>query len=319
MTVSAAAPQTERPAGLIERLVGETAEPAKVVAAAKAIGERALPMLAKSLFELAGAPLQVELETVDLGRMSDAFLVEGETEPLAIAASANSPDALLLSLDTAGLSMFIGLTFGAGPESQPAPIDRPLSRIDRQVTGHVFRSIAESLNGSGQRALDIRFPLPQPIAGEDRRRQVHRDGPSARLTYRVSTPGGSGCVFVTMPQRIVLTRRGGEEIAAGPAKEWKARFSGEVMRSRVMLKATMSLGRLTLGEISALRPGQVLELSAAAPGEARLSARDNALFVCEFGKLGQNYTVRIKQPVDPEQELISGLMPATAVHAGVEL
>ncbi|TIL62581.1 MAG: flagellar motor switch protein FliM, partial [Mesorhizobium sp.] len=42
---------------------------------------------------------------------------------------------------------------------------------------------------------------------------------------------------------------------------------------------------------------------------ARLSARDKTLFVCEFGKLGQNYTVRVRHPYDAGQDFIDGLMP----------
>ncbi|RVC06359.1 flagellar motor switch protein FliM, partial [Mesorhizobium sp. M7A.F.Ca.CA.002.15.2.1] len=38
-------------------------------------------------------------------------------------------------------------------------------------------------------------------------------------------------------------------------------------------------------------------------------------FVCEFGKLGQNYTVRIRQPYDAGQDFIDGLMPAAAGRA----
>jgi flagellar motor switch protein FliM len=40
-----------------------------------------------------------------------------------------------------------------------------------------------------------------------------------------------------------------------------------------------------------------------------LSARKKTLFVCEFGKLGQNYTVRVKHPFDAAQEFIDGLLP----------
>jgi flagellar motor switch protein FliM len=295
--------------GLIERLVGETAEPARVAAAARAIGERALPVIAKSLTELLASPFQVELDAVELGRIGEVFQVDNDAEPMTVAASANSPDALLLSMDEPAISLFTGLFFGGGADAAPAAIGRPLSAVERQVAARTFRCLAEALNGSGQRALNLRFPLPAPIFGEDRRRQVHRDGPSARLVFKFWNAGGIGRVCVTMPQRIVLSKRG-DDAKAGPAAEWQARFGGEVMRSKVVLDATMSLGRLTLGEISALRPGQVLEFTAEAPGEARLSAKDNALFVCEFGKLGQHYTVRIKHPFDPEQELIDGLMSA---------
>lgn len=53
----------------------------------------------------------------------------------------------------------------------------------------------------------------------------------------------------------------------------------------------------------------MLEIEENAQGRARLSARNKTLFVCEFGKLGQNYTVRINQPYDAGQDFIDGLMP----------
>jgi flagellar motor switch protein FliM len=80
------------------------------------------------------------------------------------------------------------------------------------------------------------------------------------------------------------------------------------MRSAVTLDATMPLSRLTLGQIAGFAPGQVIELDEGAQVNARLRARDRTLFVCEFGKLGQNYTVRIRHPYDAGQDFIDGLM-----------
>lgn len=71
----------------------------------------------------------------------------------------------------------------------------------------------------------------------------------------------------------------------------------------------MPLARMTLGDIAALVPGQVIELEETAQTNARLTARNKTLFVCEFGKLGQNYTVRIRHPYDAGQDFIDGLMP----------
>ena len=66
------------------------------------------------------------------------------------------------------------------------------------------------------------------------------------------------------------------------------------MRSSVRLEAMMPLTRLTLGEIAGLHEGQIIEIDATAQSAALLSARNKTLFVCEFGKLGQNYTVRVE-------------------------
>jgi flagellar motor switch protein FliM len=294
---------------LVERLIGDTAEPDKVTAAARALGERALPPIAKALSQLVPSLLQIELESVELGRISQVFLTESDNEPLTVAPSTNSPDALILSMDAAAVSLFTGLLFGAASDASLAPIERPLSAIELDIGGMVFQGIAEALNGSGARALNVRFPLPRPIAGEDRRKQVHRDGPSARLIFRIFNEGGSGLFCVTMPQRIVLSTRGVDDAGQAGSGEWQARLGGEVMRSKVAVEATVSMGMLTLGQVASLFEGQVLEMPAEAPGETRLSSKDKTLFICEFGRLGGHYTVRVKQPFDPEADLMNNLVP----------
>jgi flagellar motor switch protein FliM len=71
----------------------------------------------------------------------------------------------------------------------------------------------------------------------------------------------------------------------------------------------MPLARLTLGDLAGFEAGQIIEFEETAQSQARLSARDKTLFICEFGKLGQNYTVRIRHPYDAGQDFIDGLMP----------
>ena len=112
-----------------------------------------------------------------------------------------------------------------------------------------------------------------------------------------------------MPQRVLVKHRG-DAVASSANADFGAKFSEEVMRSAVRLEATMPLGRLTLGQLASLREGQVIAIDAAAPKSARLSARNNTLFVCEFGKLGQSYTVRVSRPYDATQDLMEGLLPA---------
>jgi flagellar motor switch protein FliM len=139
-----------------------------------------------------------------------------------------------------------------------------------------------------------------------------RDGPAVQVTFSVATPASRGTMALTMPQRVLLKHRGDTGAAAtgqAPATEWRDRFSEEVMRSTVTLEATMPLARLTLGDLAGFEKGQVIELEETAQTQARLSARGKTLFVCEFGKLGQNYTVRIRHPFDAGQDFIDGLLP----------
>jgi flagellar motor switch protein FliM len=181
----------------------------------------------------------------------------------------------------------------------------------------VFQQVAQALNGSGRRSLELRLPVPRAMSGTEAKRHVLRDGAAIRIVLGISTPVDSGSITVTMPQRVVLAGRDGTASVSEEdhSTSWRARFSEEVMRSAVELEATMPLTRLTLGDLASLEVGQVIDFDETAQSRARLSARGQTLFVCEFGKLGQNYTVRIKHPFDAGQDFIDGLMPAGAGRA----
>ena len=166
----------------------------------------------------------------------------------------------------------------------------------------VFKIVAEAVNGSGERAFNLRFPLPPAITGAELAKHVVRDGPAVRVDIRhLRRRRSSGLLSLLMPQRVFLKHRG-DTVAAKLARRRSrpigARGSAKRSCARpCRLEATMPLSRLTLGEIAGFHEGQVIEIDATAQSAALLSARKKTLFVCEFGKLGQNYTVRVEASV----------------------
>lgn len=295
---------------ILERLVGDIGEPDHVIEAARALAERAIPAVLQGFADCLAAPVGVELRNVELARFADARPEDATGHAMTIAASASSPDALILLLDPGAIAVAVSTLFGGDPDQPVAPIERELSPTEIEVATMLFAEFAKAINGSGARAFDIRFPLAPSITGVDLRKQIVRDGPAVRIVFAVFTPAGSGKLTVLMPQRVLLKHRGnGGSAEAAPNADWRAKFNEEVMRSSISLEATMPLSRLTLGEIAGFEEGQVIELDAGAQAQARLSARNKTLYVCEFGKLGQNYTVRIRHPFDAGQEFMDGLVP----------
>lgn len=297
---------------IIERLVGDSGEAAHVIGTGRSMGERALPLLQKSLANELGAPVTVDLRAVEVSRVPDARAHAGETFALTIIASPTSSDAMTLVIDSPAIAVMVCALFGGDPDLAVSPIERDLSQIETDVATMVFQEVAQALNGSGRRSLELRLPVPRAMSGMEAKRRVLRDGAAVRIVFGISTPTDTGTVTVMIPQRILLATRGiaanGNE-ADSVNSDWRARFSEEVMRSTVTLEATMPLARLTLGDIADFEAGQVIEFEETAQSQAQLSARDKTLFVCEFGKLGQNYTVRIRHPYDAGQDFIDGLMP----------
>lgn len=307
---SAASPADTR-SFIVERLVGETGEPDRVVAAARALAERALPGIMQGFEETMAVSLAMEIAAVELVRFAEARPT-ASSHAMTIAASVSSPDALVLSMDNDALAVVVSTLFGGDPQEPAPPITRELSALEIDVATMVFEQVAQAINGSGPRAFEFKLPLPLAISGKEMMKHMLRDGPAVRVCFSLATPASRGTLSLTLPQRVLLKHRGDATSTAGegaPATEWRDRFSEEVMRSSVTLEATMPLAKLTLGQLAGLRLGQVIELEETAQAQARLSARGNTLFVCEFGKLGQNYTVRIRHPFDAGQDFIEGLLP----------
>jgi flagellar motor switch protein FliM len=306
MTSLASPPEAR--SSVVERLIGATGEPALITRAARALVERALPVIAAGLQERLSLNLAFELTSIELIRLAAAR--PDENGAMTVAASTSSSDALNLSMDGEAASVIVGTLFGGDPDVPSPPIGRALSPTEADIATVVFEEIAKALNGSGARSLEIKLPLTPATTGAELQKKFLRDGPGVRVNLAVSTPASSGRISLVMPQRVLLKHRGAIETKDGAAAvAWRQRFNDEVMRSSVDLEATMPLARMTLGQVAGLYEGQIIELEGGAQSQARLSARQKTLFVCEFGKLGQNYTVRIRHPFDAGQELMDGLQP----------
>lgn len=294
---------------IIERLVGDSGDSSQVIGAGRSMAERALPLINKRLAGEIGAPVTADLQAVEVARVSDARSHVDDTFAMTVVASSISSDAMTMVMDNSAVTVMVCALFGGDPDESVLPIARDLSEIEIEVATLVFQEVAQVLNGTGRRSLDLRFPVPRAIAGLEAKRRVLRDGPAVRIVFGLSTPTDTGTVTVIIPQRVLLARNTADLEASDEVSEWHAHFSDEVMRSTISLEATMPLARLTLGQLAGLRAGDVLEIEETAQTHAQLSARDKTLFVCEFGKLGNNYTVRVRHTYDAGQDFIDGLMP----------
>jgi flagellar motor switch protein FliM len=294
---------------IVERLIGASGATDQVTSIARIQAERALPIFLKSLKDSLSSLVEVEIKAIHIGRQGDMIQIAGSNGAMTVVASATSGDALVLAMDPAAIGIITNALFGGEPEMATL-IERGLSAIEIDVAALAFEKMAGAFNGSGTRSLNLKFPLSTPITGDELAKKIMRDGPSVRIHYSIFTSAGAGNLVLSMPQRVLLQHRGsakGSE-AAGIA-DWTERFSGQIMRSGVRLEATVPLARMTLSDIAALTEGQIIELPASAPSQTKLGARNKPLFVGEFGKLGQHYTIRISHPFDASQDFMDGILP----------
>lgn len=296
---------------IVERLIGASGAADEVVGVARGQAERAMPTLAKTINDALTSQVEIAIVDVDIGRQGDMTGIAGDNGALTVVASATSGDALVMSIDAAAIGVIVNALFGGEPDTS-TEIDRPLSAIELDVAAIAFEKAAAAFNGTGARSLNLKFPLAPPVTGDDLVKKTLRDGPSVRVHYSIFTGSGSGKLVMSMPHRVLLQHRGakaraGEETAA---LDWSERFSSQVIRSAVNMEATVPLARMTLQEVALLEEGQVIELPINAQSQTKLGTPGRPLFVGDFGKLGQHYTIRINHPFDAGQELMEDLLPS---------
>ena len=139
--------------------------------------------------------------------------------------------------------------------------------------GRCLRRLHQCDDGSGTGALDLLDHRAAADAFEDRRRVSEGHGPG---------PQGQG--------------RLGEQLEQ------------QVRRSTVSLEARIKLQSLTLDNISRLQPGDVIPFLDSKDVRVEINANGRDLYICEFGRSGAKYTVRVKDTHGSESDILHHLM-----------
>lgn len=99
----------------------------------------------------------------------------------------------------------------------------------------------------------------------------------------------------------------GDSSVRDPA--WVRQISTEVRKTSVTLNAILESREISLDEISQLKVGQVLQLSATPRTRVKLEGNNQPLFWCQLGQAEGLYKLRIEDMVDQEQEFIDDILP----------
>ncbi|CAM1630446.1 C-terminal domain [Bartonella choladocola] len=89
---------------------------------------------------------------------------------------------------------------------------------------------------------------------------------------------------------------------------WAKRLRQEVSRAHVGIEAYIIQGSMTLNELMHIEVGQVLPLPANAVKQVRMRSGDKPLYKCSLGKVGSNFSVRVTDPIDEEEEMYDELV-----------
>ncbi|NLR98952.1 flagellar motor switch protein FliM [Rhizobium sp. P38BS-XIX] len=203
---------------------------------------------------------------------------------------------------------------GARPEDIEPAVARPLSVIELDLSVMVFDKIANVLRSAVNAPGGFEPYLDPPYNAEEISVAIADEANefAAAISMTVSLGKSVSQLVIVVPQRdllrtVVSAPRAKNPTAASQA--WSEQLSEQVRRSQVTLEARVRLQSLTLDTISKLAVGDVIPFMDNTDNvRVEVSANSKDLYICEFGRSGENYTVRVKDNVNSDDELLRHLM-----------
>ena len=198
---------------------------------------------------------------------------------------------------------------GAVSDTIEEPEPRPLSRIELDVAAMVFDRISGVVRTAvaGTQSYE---PVIGPAYNAEERKAADEEvetGFAAQINMAVGIGPVLSTFSLVVPQVVLLKSTIAPPRPANPPKtrkDWSDQLGEQVRRSKVTLEAHIRLEDLTLGTISRLQVGDVIPFMETSDVRVDVNANGRKLYVCEFGRSGARYTVRVKDTYGSEDELL---------------
>ena len=222
-------------------------------------------------------------------------------------------DRFTLICDSPMIITLVENMLGAVSDSVEDPEARPLSKIELDVAAMMFDRISGVLKTAIKGADGF-----EPFLGAAHNAETRKpaeDGSDDEFVAMVNMAVGIGPVLstfhVVVPQSVLLKSTITAPKPANAARtrvEWSEQLGEQVRRSKVTLEARIRLERQTLDTISRLQAGDILPFNEAGDVRVEVNANGRNLYVCEFGRSGARYTVRVKDTYGSEEELLQHII-----------
>ncbi|WFU09492.1 FliM/FliN family flagellar motor switch protein [Rhizobium sp. CB3090] len=298
---------------LFAKLTGGLGDQATVGKIAAAFGQVYGEFLPDFIKSETGLDVSVAYAGCQAGLMNDLIAGLGGNCALVNGSLRNWAPKFVLGCGTGFIMTLMEHMLGALPESIEVPVPRPLSIIELDLAVMVFDKIANVLrsavNASG--GFEPNLDAPYNIENRPKPAADHADEFAAAVAMTIALGKTVSEIVVIIPQRVLLRTVVSVPRAKNPSaasQAWTEQLSEQVRRSQVTLEARIRLQSLTLNTISRLAVGDVIPFMDAGDVRVEVSANSKDLYICEFGRSGENYTVRVKDNVNSDDELLRHLM-----------
>ena len=298
---------------VLARLTGKLGDQATISRLCASLGEVFGEFLPDMLESELGFEVAVSYSGFETGRYGTLVSGLGGAMACCDASLRDWCNRFTLICDSPMIITLVENMLGAVSDSVEDPEPRPLSKIELDVAAMMFDRISGVLKTAVNGANGF-----EPFLGSAHNAETRKpseDASDDAFVAMVNMAVGIGPVLstfhVVIPQAVMLKST---ITAPKPANaprtrvEWSEQLGEQVRRSKVTLEARIRLERQTLDTISRLQAGDIIPFNEAGDVRVEVNANGRNLYVCEFGRSGARYTVRVKDTYGSEEDLLQHII-----------
>lgn len=299
---------------LLARMTGKLGDSKTVGRLCSELGQVFAAFLPDLLKSETGFDIDIGYAGFDTGLKSKLVAGLGSAVALSDCGLRNWADDFVVSCDSPAIITLMEMLLGAIPTTVEEPKPRALSTIELDVTTMVFEKIAEVLKSAVNAAGGFEPTIGRPYNASER----PAADPDVEDVFAacINVTIGIGPVLSTfsiiVPQQALLKTAVVFPKGVGQARKsrsaWSDQLEQQVRRSTVSLEARIQLESLTLNAISRLQAGDVIPFQDGKDVRVEINANGRDLYICELGRSGAKYTVRIKDTHGSESDILHHLM-----------
>lgn len=274
---------------------------------------------ADAVRQMSSSPAYFSFAGVQSQRIGEALSSHAYNSIAGIFHSPEWDSRILIGFDRDSIFTLLEVLFGADG-SEPAykyepdfPDDeRPYTNIETQVAQTVFELVARNLKAAFAPVCDTSFHFERIESRMDFAAIGSRSNLAVKAQFLIQGLDNCGGMFIIIPQTALNPfRQNLARVLSGSAvrdPRWSKQIQSKVQRTEVKLSAILEERPISLGEISALQIGQVLELQASPRSLVQLQCNDETVFWCQLGQRDGSYVLKIQDSANYEQEFLDDLL-----------
>jgi flagellar motor switch protein FliM len=244
----------------------------------------------------------IEMEVIDAGQFTwaNAFAQVPDASVLITMDTAPHEGRLLLTAELPIVLVALERMLGGRPET--APRDRELTDIDLMVVNRLFSTIVEALSSVLFDTAEMHLELAAVDTQHETVQVASGAEPTLALTLEVRLDGLSNTMTLLVPYASIAPVAGAfsrrDEEAPPRDERTAAAVTHGLSLVDVTLRAEVADTNLTLEQILALAPGDLVRLDADADAEITLYADRTPVHRARGGRSGNRRAVQITTPVE---------------------